>query len=315
MEKELKPKVGLALSGSGSKLIFYVGFLEELDKAGVPIHYIAAMSGASIAAAAYACGRLKEFKELAFSLTKEKIMARLAPGKGGLYSLDRLEEWAREEITIGKKMEDARPLLGFVAADIKSGKQVVLSMGDIARAGRVSCTLPFFFEPVQWGGKVLIDGGLLNVIPTDVVKDAGMDVIIGVNMRGTRHLFSPGQLAVKKTLNVFKKLLLLEYMERAWELLNDEEDQEVPEKNPDMFSVLGKSMDIAIEESEKDGEVKYECDLMIVPPVKGFKIRDIESRRLELYRIGQQCGQEYAPKILKIIEEKAKLKSASHVKL
>lgn len=306
MSEIYRPKVGLALSGSGSRMVFYVGFLEELQRQNIHVDYIAAMSGASIVAAAYACGSLQKFKELVFSLNKKQVMDMLPKGKGGMYSLDKIEEWGRQEITGGKKMEEARPLLGFVASDIESGKEVVLSMGDIARAARVSCTLPFFFEPVRWGGKTLIDGGLLNVIPVNCVKDAGMDIIIGVNMRGTKHLFSPGQLAAKKTFNAFKKILMVKYLERVWDSFNFENggEAESEDRNPQMFSVLGKSLDIALKASESDGEADLDCDLMITPQIQNFRLRNMESKRLELYKIGQQTAQIYGPKILEIIKSK-----------
>src|SRR6185369_5795702 len=100
------PSLGLALSGSGSRLIFYIGFLEELDRLKVPVDYIAAMSGASIVAAAYSCGRLSEFKDIVFNLTKEQILEMLPKGKGGLYSLDLLEEYGRIHVTRGLNFED-----------------------------------------------------------------------------------------------------------------------------------------------------------------------------------------------------------------
>ena len=175
---ENRPKVGLALSGSGSRLVFYIGFLEELTAQGVPIDYIAAMSGASIAAAALACGTMQNLKKIALSIDKKSIMEMMPKGKGGLYSLDVLEDFGRKEITDGKQFEEVRPNLGFVSSDIETGEQVVLSMGDIARGARISCTLPFFFEAVKWGGRTLVDGGLLNFIPVDVVRDAGMDIVV-----------------------------------------------------------------------------------------------------------------------------------------
>ena len=65
------------------------------------------------------------------------------------------------------------PPKAFVAADIETGEQVVLCMGDIARAACISCVLPGVFEPVTWGNRVLVDGGILNQMPLDVVKDFG----------------------------------------------------------------------------------------------------------------------------------------------
>lgn len=301
-----RPTIGFALSGSGSRLVFYIGFLEELSAQHIPIDYIAAMSGASVVAAAFSCGRLKELKELVFSLDRDQVMAMLTKGKGGLYSLDTLEEFGRTHITGNRRFEDVRPNLGFVASDIETGEQIVLSMGDLARAVRISCTLPFFFEAVKWGGRTLVDGGLLNRIPVDVVKQAGMDIVVGVNMRGTPHLFTNGQLVIKRTYNFFKKALMVEYLERVWDVLNgDSEDSyaNLSAESPPMLSVLGRSMDLALEAGKKDG-VSLEFDLMITPDVKKFGVKNIETKRQELYQLGRRVALEYAPKIQELIQHK-----------
>lgn len=304
-----RPKVGFALSGSGSRLVFYIGFLEELCAKGVPIDYIAAMSGASIVAGAFACGTMENLKRIVFSLDKKTVMELLPKGKGGLYSLDKIEEMGRKEITLGKTFEEVRPNLGFIASDIETGEQIILSMGDIARAIRISCTLPFFFEAVKWGGRTLVDGGLLNFIPADVVRQAGVDIVVAVNMRGTEHLFNNSQLALKRTYNFLKKALLIEYLERAWDALGTLDDEEAYfdfDQHPGMLSVLGRSMDLALHAAEKDrvGEV----DFLIKPDILDFRLKNIEERREELYAVGKKYGAELAPKILELMKLKGREK-------
>lgn len=309
MEISDRPKVGFALSGSGSRLVFYIGFLETLAEKKVPIDYIAAMSGASIVAAAFSCGTLNQLKRIVFSLTKEKVAPMLPKGNGGVYSLDIFEDFARKYVTEGKNFEDVRPLLGFVASDIETGEQVVLSMGDIARAGRISCTLPFYFEAVKWGERTLIDGGLLNRIPVDVVKQAGMDIIVGVNMRGTPHLFTDRQLAIKRAYNFFKKALMIEFLEQVWGSINigeTNENENESEQAPSRFSVLGKSMDLAILAAKNDSG-SLNCDLMITPDIMPYRLKNILAKRQELYELGKKSASENALKIFDLINKKTAL--------
>lgn len=306
-----QPKVGFAFSGSGSRLTFYIGFLEELEKAKVPVDYIAACSGGSIVAAAYACGRLPVLKEFLLSSKIAHLKQYLQKGKNALYSLDFVEDWSRKTFTNGCRFEDVKPLMGFVAVDLEDGKQVVMSMGDIARAMRISCTLPGVFEPVSWGSKTLIDGGLLSIIPTDVVRQAGMDVVIGVNMRGRRHMFTNGQIAIKKAYNFFKKALFIDYVEKAWDSLHlfEEEEGEEAEVKPGMFSVIGRSMDLAIEASKQDYTEALRCDLMITPSIQRFTYKNFDTTNYELYEIGRQTAIEYMPKIKQIIADKHKVEA------
>ena len=68
-----KPTLGLALSGSGNRTSFYIGFLEVLQEKGIHLDYITACSGGCLAALAFSCGTLPEFKEKVFSLDRETL--------------------------------------------------------------------------------------------------------------------------------------------------------------------------------------------------------------------------------------------------
>lgn len=301
-----KPQLGLALSGSGSRLVFYIGFLEELRTAGITPDYIAACSGGSIVAAAYACGTLEQLKDFALSLNVKTMRQYLKKGDGGLYSLELFEEIGRS-FTKNLRFEDVRPLMGFVAVDIENGEQIVLSMGDIAHAVRVSCTIPAIIEPVKWGGRTLIDGGLLNVVPVDVLKDVGMDITVGINMRGNRHIFSEKYMTMKKFFNIFKKALFVDYWGKMWgSFLKSEDFEDQALETPGMFTVLGKSLDLAIAASKKDYSKDLECDLMITPEVSAYGLKNYENSNQELYELGKITAQQYIPRITQLIEHKSK---------
>lgn len=166
-----RPTIGLALSGAGNRSSFYIGFLETLQRHEISIDFIAAMSGGSVVATVYACGALEEFKKDVLAINKQTIKRYVVKSseKGGLYSLDPLEDYLRGLIH-GSTFEDTQPKMAFVAVDIETGEQVVLCMGDIAHAARVSCTLPGIFQAVPWGSRILVDGGLLKQLPLDVCK-------------------------------------------------------------------------------------------------------------------------------------------------
>jgi len=69
-----------------------------------------------------------------------------------------------------------------VAADIATGKKVVLSHGDLALAMRASMSVPGVFNPVEWGEHTLVDGGIVDNVPADVVRAMGADVLIVVDV-------------------------------------------------------------------------------------------------------------------------------------
>jgi len=118
-------------------------------------------------------------------------------------------------------------------------------------------------------------------------------------------LFTNRQLAIKKTYNFFKKILMIEYLERAWDALKTEDDEFVNfDHQPPMLSVLAKSMDLALEAGKRDSEHTASCDLLITPDIKGFTIKNIETKKYDLYELGKTTAQQYASKILELIEQK-----------
>lgn len=293
---------GLALSGSGNRTSFYIGFLEVLEENGLRPDYISACSGGSLVAAAYACGTLQEFKDFALNLNEEKIKSLLQKGNhGGFYSLALVEE-EMKKFTKGLNFEEVKPLMSFSCVDVETGEKVLMQMGDIARAACVSCALPGIFEPMVWGGRTLVDGGLLTIIPTEGPKNANVDAIVGILLRGTKHIFTTGQLNLKKALNFFKKILFIDEIfhlfDWALALIPENEDEE---KRPNFFSVLGKSMDIALA-AQKLNPDEPPCDLLIQPKTGIFKRSEFSKETvLKFYKLGRQTALENIKNIEKLL--------------
>lgn len=320
-----RPTIGLALRGASSRSVFNIGLLEVFQEQGLNIDYIAAMSGSAIVAAAYACGTLNQLREQALAFNKEVLSSLIekSAGKGGMYNLDKMEELLRL-FTQNKRFEEVQPLMGFVAVDIERGEEVVLSMGDIAHATRVTCTLPWVFEPVHWGNRVLIDGGVMNIVPGNVVQRAGIDIVIGVDLRNSKHIFGKSQLLIKRLLNRTKRLLLLNQTEKLWNQIADylmstdffNQYQELQDYSgahyPGKFGVLGRAMDLAVAaEKQAQGDTTYGCDLLIrpkfphLPRWKRYLHLDLMDFRhtRELYELGRQTALEYLPRIWQMMAE------------
>lgn len=316
-----KKTIGLALSGASSRSTFYIGFLEVLAEHDVPIHYIAACSSATIVAASFAAGTLSELKERMLSLDGGFLYSLLEQSrvKGGLYNLDTVEELLRV-YTKGLKFEDVTPAMGFVAVDIHAGEQVVLSMGDMAHAARISCTLPGLFEPVAWGNKLLVDGGLLSIVPGDVVKASGVDHVVGVDMRGNRHIFSKNQMRMREAFLSITNIFPVQHAQRLWKSLTSvltpdmldyySDPANVPDRPtyPGMFAVLGRSLDLAIVAEQKHQENgHFDCDLLIRPELpkapllkRYLQIMSFGNSE-DLYKLGRATGEEYLGEIEKLI--------------
>ena len=99
--------------------------------------------------------------------------------------LDRMEKFIEEDLGIRLFSDLAIPFTA-VATDITSGQAVIFDSGPVAHAVRASCSVPGVFEPLYESGRVLVDGGLVNDVPADVVRRMGAEVVVAVNLNSRR---------------------------------------------------------------------------------------------------------------------------------
>ena len=92
-----------------------------------------------------------------------------------------------------------------VATDMITGEEVVLRSGSVPTAMRASMAIPGVFSPVTIGDKVLVDGGLVNNFPADVLREMGADIIIGVEVTSTKDVTADD---IKSLPQVFGRLLI-----------------------------------------------------------------------------------------------------------
>jgi len=209
-----RKKVGLVLSGGGAKGVAHVGVIKVLEEAGIPIDYIAGTSMGSIIGALYAIGynaheldslirkqnwefllsdkvyrsdqpfNMKLFDEtyilsLPFNNKKKLTLPAGVVQGQNIYSLF-------TELTVGyhDSLDFSKLPIPFacVATDMVSANEYVIKSGNLPLAMRASMAIPGVFTPVKIRDKVLVDGGIVNNFPVDVVKSMGADIIIGVDL-------------------------------------------------------------------------------------------------------------------------------------
>ncbi|MEI7511124.1 MAG: patatin-like phospholipase family protein [Candidatus Peregrinibacteria bacterium] len=179
----------LVLSGGGALGAAHIGVLKAVQN-----HYsfdtFAGVSAGAIVAAAYACGKSPEeianilhsqnFFSLAFDFTPRNF--GILRGRKILSLLEKVFE--------GKNFEDLLPekQLFVGATDFSTGEQVILHSGSIAKAVRASLSIPLLFEPFFHEGKWLVDGGISQNFPVDIVLDRfPQKEIIGVDVGTALH--------------------------------------------------------------------------------------------------------------------------------
>lgn len=181
-----KVKVGLALGGGGARGIGHIGALMAFEELGVHFDYIAGTSAGSIIGALYAFGKTpEEIKEMAMSLRKKDIMKGMIPFIKPAKS-SRIEEILNKTFGDVTVFSELKIPLKVVCTDLKTGKEIDFDYGNVAKVVSGSCSVPGIFSPVVYENMHLVDGGLRNNVPADIVKEMGANVVFAVDVNHLR---------------------------------------------------------------------------------------------------------------------------------
>lgn len=210
-----RPSVGLVLSGGGARGFAHIGVLKVLEENHIPVDYIGGASIGGLVGALYALGKSPaEIEQLVGALDWDKL---LQPST----SVDNLSFRRKEDrrnipapVILKGRVNDLKlpnalssgheigllfdritlpyaSVVNFddlpipfrtVGTDMVNGNSVTLKTGSLSRSLRATMSIPGVFSPVEVDGKILSDGGLVNNIPTDIVKAMGADILIVVNI-------------------------------------------------------------------------------------------------------------------------------------
>lgn len=193
--------VGIALGGGGAKGLAHIAILDVLDELDVDVVAISGTSIGAIIGTLYASGMsAAEIRQAIDSLLatprslEEALEAKrlfgwlelLSPelGRKHLLQADAFISELRELLGL-ENFEELKIPMHVVAADFWNRKEVVFSTGPIMPAVAASFCLPGVFKPVVIDDMVLVDGGSVNPVPFDLIRDR-CDILIAVDVLGNR---------------------------------------------------------------------------------------------------------------------------------
>ena len=209
-----RPKIGLALSGGGARGFAHIGVLQWFEEHRIPVDFIAGTSMGGLVGGLYATGKspteLRElvgdldwdallrgypsFRQLSYRRKEDRLYIP-GPLTLGLRHGVRFPAGVNTGMEIGLVFDravlpyddvgsfDHLPIpFRCVATDLVAAQAVVLKDGSLSRSLRATMSIPALFTPVEIDGKILADGGVLNNVPTDVVKEMGAEVVIAVDI-------------------------------------------------------------------------------------------------------------------------------------
>jgi NTE family protein/lysophospholipid hydrolase len=267
--------VGVVLGGGGARGFAHIGVLQALEEAGIPIDAIGGTSMGAVMAAAYARGwspqRMLEMVREVFQNARSVMdldfpMVALLGGR----KLDLVLRSVFEEIDIA----DLWLPYYCISSSLTSARMVIHDRGPVWRSVRASCSLPGIFPPVRAEGQLLVDGGVMNNVPMDIMGNrcaGGTVIAIDVGGGGARNpeLEDWGGAS-------------------GWGLLSNRLNPISPNKQiANIFQILIGATTLSSNQYLQQLVATGHVDLFLTPPVQEFQLLGFDAYE-KLYQIGYE---------------------------
>jgi NTE family protein len=178
MNTEARTKIGLVLGSGGARGYAHIGVLRAIEKRGLEVTAIAGCSMGGIIGALHAAGYSSQrIHEMWKTLDPLKLIDRSTMGGliGGRGITRHLEQY------LPRTFEELKIPVAVTSVDVQRGKLVVLRSGDLPRALRATSAVAGVFAPEPHEGRILVDGGILNGLPVDVIRTLTRAPVVAVD--------------------------------------------------------------------------------------------------------------------------------------
>ncbi len=264
-------RVGLALGAGAARGWAHLGILKVFEEQGIHIDMIAGTSMGALVGSIYArTASVDTTKKLTIDQFPTKLVAQrklfdYTIPLQGIIRGQKVLKMVRNALKNADFLDLMIPAY-VVAVDLNSGEEILLEKGNVSEAVRASISIPGIFNPVKLNGRWLVDGGLLNPVPTDVLIQKGADIVIAVCI----------------------------------EQKSDQKPQQKVQR-PSIIGVLSKTANIVY--SQATGDFEQKADIVLYPEVNSFAWDDFH-RGNELMRIGMDTCRNNIDEIKRLIAEK-----------
>ncbi|WP_151445536.1 patatin-like phospholipase family protein [Lacisediminimonas profundi] len=273
--------VSLVLGGGGARGYAHIGVIQWLTENGYVIHNIAGTSMGALVGGIYAAGKLSTYAEWALALERLEVvrLLDLAFGGAGLIKGDRVIGVLRNLVG-DVRIEDLDIAFTAVAMDLESGKEIWLRDGLLFDAVRASIAIPLLLTPVEYRGRMLVDGGLVNPVPIAPTLNDTTDLTVAVNLGGPAE--AGLDVAITDSLPAQN-----DYARRIRAFVESVYPQAVTPETPGMIDVALRSMEAMENTIARLKLAAYTPDITISIPRNACRIHEFW-RAEELIRLGRE---------------------------
>ena len=180
--QQIKTKsLGIAFGGGGLRGYMHLGVIKALEENNIKADLVTGSSAGSIAATLYASGKsYGELEEIMNDFSEFNLMDFVL-SRRGIVNGQNLAEWIHDSVS-QKTLSEMEIPIGITATDMTTLESVLIQDGDPGEAVQTSSTIPGAFVPVEHNEHLLVDGGVLNVVPVNYARAMGADVVIAVDI-------------------------------------------------------------------------------------------------------------------------------------
>jgi NTE family protein len=304
-----RPRLGLALGSGAARGLAHIGVLKVLEEANIPIDMIAGTSMGAFIGAMYAAGvPVTQMEKVALEidwLSLARLLDPIVP-TSGLTDGRKLISFMSELLPV-RDFKDLHQSLAMTATDINTGEAIIIKQGDLLAALRASLAFPGIFSPVRFGQRFLVDGGLCNPIPTDVARNLGAEIVIGVCtipavIKRSPETFIPAKPGQGKAINRWRDFFSARRIELAFRSALGQETEETektssePPKTPNIFRVCAQSVAIMENVINELHLRQNPQDLIIRPHLEGVTLLEFH-RAKEIIAAGEYAARAALPGI------------------
>lgn len=234
--------IRLVLGSGGARGMAHIGVIEELEKEGFQIKEIVGCSMGAVVGGIYCAGYLTDYKHWLIKLSKLDVFMLLdfTVSSQGFVKGEKVFK-AMEEFIGDHKIEHFRIPFTAVASDLLHKKEVYYRSGSLFKALRSSIAIPTVFTPVSDGKSQLVDGGVLNPLPIDLIKKEEGEMVVAVNLNANMP-YGKNDQPVEENTEKAAYLKMLDAIRSAFPRF--ENKSESTAENLGLFDILNKSYDL-----------------------------------------------------------------------
>lgn len=303
MQKNHEPRIGLALGSGSARGWSHIGVIRALQEAGIEPDIVCGTSIGALVGAAYAAGELDRLEDWVKSLTWQNVVSLLdITVNGGLIKGTKLVEFFRSHFR-DVDIKDLPKPFGAVSTELLTGREVWLREGSVIESVRASLAVPGLFTPVERGGMLLVDGGLVNPIPVSLCRAMGADIVIAADLSADmvgRHFRRPiGAGENKPPRHAGRVASIFDRLQAGMGALKS--GPKSSNAMPSMLDVLVNSINIMqlhITRSRLAGEP---ADVMITPRLSQMALMDFH-RAASAITEGRRAGETALPQIRRLLD-------------